>query len=230
MKIFSMSVWGENPRYIIGAKKNIELAKKFFPEFKVKLYVDKIENFKDFSKEIEIIEITDGSNGAFWRFYPLFENENNIVLVRDSDGRITYREQQAIEEWLKSEKSFHMMYDHEAHYEFPIMAGLFAYKGRLPMEMLEKMEMYKKQYYYTVDQVFLREIVWPFVKEDSLIHSINDENSWFSKTRKELKNKYSFINGWDENDMPLYAPTLQENKSFLGADLPEIFKFDEGIL
>jgi hypothetical protein len=228
-KIFSMSVFGNNPRYIMGAKRQVDLAKKFYPDFKIKIYVDDVNNFLDFDNDVDIIKVHSELDGTFWRFFPLFENEDNIVLVRDADGRVTYREKMAVEEWLESNKSFHTIRDHQSHYEYPIIACAFGYKGRLPDNVFKAMDLYKNQSYYTVDQVYLRDCVWPFVENDSFIHSMNDEDSWFSESRKNLKNKYAFLNAWDENDMPFYPDSLNNYSQFEIDKFNEIYKFDEGV-
>jgi hypothetical protein len=223
-KIISMSVWGDSPRYIVGAKRQVELAKKYFPDWKTIIYTDNAKNFLDIEDQVEIIEVKESTSGYFWRFRPMFENEDNIVLIRDSDGRITIREAMAVEEWLNSSKSFHTFRDHEAHYEFPIIACAFGYKGKLPNHLLSMMEYFEENYfYYTNDQVYLRDYVWDYVKDNSLVHSMMDEG-WFKDTRKNLINKFSFCgNGWDENDMPLYPEKI-------GGSLDNASPFDEGVI
>ena len=226
-----MSVFGDNKRYIEGARRQAELSKEFYPDWQVRIYVDNADNFSDFDDEIIINQVNDGTDGVFWRFLPMFENENNIVLVRDSDGRITSRESMAVEEWLRSDKSFHTFRDHEAHYEFPIIACAFGYKGRLPEVIKNTMNDFNTKFYYTSDQVWLRDCVWPYVKNDSMVHSMIDTDTWFAQSRNKLKNKYSFCgNGFDENDMPLYAENLRENASFDLDKLDRKYKFDKGEL
>ena len=229
MKIFAMSVWGDNPRYIVGARRQIELAREFYPDFAVRLYTDNVSNFKN-EKDIEIVDRSNCANGVFWRFEPLFESEDNIVIVRDTDGRITIREQMAVNEWLESTKTFHTFRDHEAHYEFPIIACAFGYKGKLENRILDVMKKFiSNPFYYTNDQVFLRDIVFPVVRYSALIHCMKE--GWFADTRQKLVNKYDFCgNGYDENDMPLYPPTLAECAQFNHRLLGECDKFNKGIL
>lgn len=225
-KIISMSVYGENPRYIIGAKKQYKIAKKLYTDWTVRIYTDKAINFVDIDADIR--EMPKSPNGVFWRFEPMFESPNNITMVRDSDGRITIREAIAINEWLNSGKSFHTFRDHEAHFQFPIIACAFAFKGKLPPEIKIAMNYFMDAaFYYTNDQVFLRDYVWPYVKDDSLVHDMN--TGWFKDTREKLKNRYEFCgNGWDENDMPLYPPFMSEMKGFDIKKLDSKYKFDEG--
>jgi hypothetical protein len=224
-KIISMSVWGTDPRYITGAIRQISLAKKYYPEWTVRIYTDNPDNYQG----VETVKICDSTYGMFWRFLPLFESDDNIVMVRDSDSRITIRESIAITEWLKSHEKFHVFRDHEAHYEFPIIGCAFALKGKLSKNAFEEMQKYQEVHRYLVDQFYLRDIVYPEIKNSLLVHSMLD--GWFGETRKKLVNPYSFCgNGYDENDMPLYGVNLEECKNFNPSNLDLKYKFDEGLL
>lgn len=228
-KIVSISSYGDSPRYIVGAHRQYELAKKFFPEWEFRAYVDDKSKYN--MPKANIIEVKDGSHGVFWRFEPLFEDYKNIVIVRDADGRITEREFIAVSEWQSSKKRFHVYRDHEAHFEFPVIACAFGYKGKLPTQLHAVMhEFARKTNYYTNDQIYLRDFVWKHVSDDVLVHSMN-EVGWFADTRRRLANPYSFCgNGYDENDMPLYPGTLAEMAGFDRKAVDARFKFDEGKL
>jgi hypothetical protein len=229
MKIISISVWGDNPRYIVGAHRQYELAKKYYPDWQFRIYTDNKDNFAGLS-DANIIEVTDGSYGMYWRFHAMFEDENNIVLVRDSDSRITVREQKAVNEWLQSDKKFHTFRDHDAHYEFPIIGCAFGYKGKFSTPVFNLMNKYTKELnYYVGDQIFLKDIIWPLVKDNVLVHSMKE--GWFAESRNNLKNPYDFCgNGYDENDMPIYAPTLAENAGLDPKSISEQYKFSGGVL
>jgi len=228
-KIISLSVWGNDTRYIVGANRQYELAKKYYPDWEFRIYTDDKNKFSNLTTA-NIIEVTDGSYGMYWRFKAMFADENNIVIVRDSDSRITVREQQAVNEWLASDKKFHTFRDHEAHFEFPIIGCAFGYKGKFDEHILILLNSYTQQFnYYVGDQIFLRDIIWPLVKDDTMIHSMND--GWFKETRQKLVNSYDFCgNGYDENDMPLYPPTLAECAGFNPSNSPKEFKFNNGEL
>lgn len=227
-KIISLSAYGQNPRYIVGMHRQYELAKQFYKDWEFRAYVDDKANYH--MPDANIIEVKDESHGVFWRFEPLFENDNNLVIVRDSDGRITYREMMAVNEWIMSSNSFHVYRDHEAHFEFPVIACAFGYKGRLS-EYLHNVMLHfaTKTNYYTNDQVYLRDFVWPSVKDNCMIHSMHE--GWFGETRLQLKNPYSFCgNGFDEFDMPLYPPSMSAFKEFDQPNLDIKFKFDKGVI
>lgn len=228
-KIISMSVWGDNPRYIEGARRQVELAKEFYPDWKVRIYIDDKSKLADL--DAELVEVTDGSYGMFWRFEPMFEDENNIVMVRDSDSRITIREQMAINEWLQSDKKFHTFKDHEAHYQFKIIGCAFAFKGKFPKEVHDKMQDYvKRMGVYVGDQIFLQEVIWPLVENDAMVHSMMDDG-WFKDTRKRLKNKFSFCgNGYSEKDLPLYPSRFKDFANWDPTNVSEETKFDKGVM
>lgn len=226
-KLISISVWGDKPRYVIGARRQIELAKKYLPDWNIRIYTDN-PTATNLYGGVEVVYCHDGSAGMYWRFYPLFDNSFDIVAVRDSDSRFSFRECRAMEEFVDSDKKFHVMRDHESHDEFPIMAGLFACRGPLDLNLFMIMKEYmKNNTNYLCDQNFLRDYIWPIVKNDTLIHSMHE--GWFGETRKTLKNRFSFIgNGYDENDMPLYPPSLRECIGFDPKQVDESYEFDGG--
>ena len=228
-KIISISVWGDSPRYIVGAQRQYELAKQFYPDWEFRIYTDDKQKFSNLT-DANIIEITDGTYGMYWRFYALFESEDNIVLVRDSDSRISAREHRAVTEWLDSDKKFHTYKDHDAHYEFPIIGCAFGYKGKFETPVLNLMKYYISKFnYYVGDQIFLKDVIWPIVQDNAMVHSMNE--GWFAETRNQLENPYDFCgNGYDENDMPLYPPTLAECQGYNPSNISTKYKFSNGQL
>jgi hypothetical protein len=51
----------------------------------------------------------------------------DIFLSRDLDSRFSEREVAAVDEWLKSEETFHVMRDHELHTN-EMLAGMWGVK------------------------------------------------------------------------------------------------------
>lgn len=209
-----MSVYGDNPRYKQGAL--IQAPIWISNGFNVTVYTD---NPSDYPSTINVILKEPSQNGVFWRFNHIFyAGKNDLTLIRDADGRPTEREFSAIEEFKESDKKFHIFRDHEAHLQWPIIACAFAIKGSLKdiveewviksalKAMVDAMD---RPFYYTNDQVWLRDWIWPYVAPHSYIHSI-EKPGWFKESRKK-GNRYQFCgNGWDENNMPLYPPEMSE--------------------
>ena len=104
-----------------------------------------------------------------WRFLPVVDEQVDILLVRDLDSDISPREVNAVNEFIQSEKDFHIMRDHPQH-EVPILGGTWGIKLLKP-EIREKMSssiwtMFRKDLFYASrdrsgpDQQLLRRIVW----------------------------------------------------------------------
>jgi protein O-GlcNAc transferase len=210
MKIISFCLYGENPRYHIGVEKNAELADKMLPDWLCYVYhnrtlpeivINKLSKFKN----IKLINVNMLDHGMFWRFLPFYESEDNICISRDADSRITNREVLCINEWLNSEKKFHIIKDHAQHFNMPIMGGMWGMKGDLDKTILDNMNEFinASGWHYGKDQEWLI-YLWQFAQKDCLIHSMRDA-SWFRDTRSNMENKFDFIgNGWTEDNKPMY--------------------------
>jgi len=206
-KIVSISVWGDMPRYCIGAIKNAKIAKQILPDWTCRIFVDHTVpngyiNELHSMENVEVAEVDDdGVFGAFWRFYSMFESDDNVTISRDSDSRISPREVRAINEWMTSDKKFSIIRDHDRHYDWPILAGMWGMKGKLQKTIKNKMLEYSKHHFYTSDQIFLKDVIWKEAKNNSYIHQFK-EIPWMMQNR----NSNHFIGqGYDENDTPLYS-------------------------
>jgi hypothetical protein len=192
-------------------EKNLNIANEILKDWICYIYhnselpksaINKFSSFKN-AKLIEIDELI--GHGVFWRFLPFFENENNICVSRDADSRITEREVSCIDEWLKSDKKFHIIKDHTQHYGVPIMAGMWGMKGKMSETILDNMKNFinSSDWYYGKDQDWLASL-WESIKNDCLIHGIR-ETTWLKESRVEMKDPFNFIgNGWTENEKPIY--------------------------
>jgi hypothetical protein len=109
--------------------------------------------------------------GMFWRFLVADDPEVDAWVVRDSDSRLNAREKAAVDEWLASGASIHVMRDHPNH-KRPINAGMFggrrdALKGK---SMAGLVRAWRDKKAYGGDLRFLNRVVWPLVKRDQLGH------------------------------------------------------------
>lgn len=201
-KIFAISVFGKDPRYVIGAYKQVHLAKYFYPDFERWLFVDDPSLYK---LDATIVGMP-GGDGQFWRF--LAGSSDAAVIFRDADSRVTIREAGAVEEWIQSGRSLHLIRDHDRHSPdiSKIFAGNFGFRGPWPIDVLAAMfTAMSGSYRYGRDQDFLRDYVYPLYEHDSLTHW---QDGWFGESRKKMANPYEFVGqGWDENDLPLYPPS-----------------------
>ena len=66
--------------------------------------------------------------GMYWRFLPIEDKNVDLFIVRDVDSRINNREEEAVNEWIQSDKILHVMRDHPHHY-YKILGGMWGFKN-----------------------------------------------------------------------------------------------------
>ena len=192
-KIISFSLWGDNPIYTIGAIRNAELSKDIYPDWVCRYYIGKsspkeiIEKLNSFDNT-EVIEMeSDGDwTGMFWRFYAAGDEDVDVVIVRDCDSRVNIREKEAVDEWLNSDKGFHIMRDHPYH-TTEILGGMWGSKKGVVSNIKNLIDTYVKGNFWQVDQNFLKEQIYPQIKNNCLVHDEFFEKKPFpSKRPKNL--------------------------------------------
>ena len=184
--IIAFSLWGKDPRYLSGAQHNAIVARYLYPGWTARFYVD--DSVPDgvikalIAQRAEVLRAPKqwpaGEYGLFWRF--LVEDDPNvsIYLIRDADSVMNIKERAAVEDWLASGKAFHVMRDWPAHSEL-ILAGMWgAHRGNLSQmgkRVNDHIRTAKKRLNNrTTDQMFLREKIWPIVRQDVCMH-----DAWF---------------------------------------------------
>ena len=206
-KIISFSLWGNNPKYTIGAVRNAELALTIYPEWICRFYIGKsvddniIEKIKSLENtEVFLMDEQGSWNSMFWRFFPASEDDVEIMISRDTDSRLSLREKSTVDEWLNSDKGFHIIRDHPWH-STEILGGMWGVKKGVIENIKKLIENFEKNDVYDVDQSFLRKIIYPLVKNNSLVH---DEFFNYNVDKKAIsleRMDYEFIGDvFDEND------------------------------
>jgi hypothetical protein len=179
-KVLSFSLWGDNPTYNIGAIKNAELAKEFYPDFECWFYIHQetvpeytIKKLQEFDNTKIIFKIGDLNKikPMMWRFESIDDLEVEIMMSRDTDSRFLLREKLAVDEWLNSKTLFHIMRDHP-HHNFAILGGMFGTKKipQLP-SWSNVMKNFIQEGDRNYDQNFLRDYIYPIIKNNSTIHA-----------------------------------------------------------
>lgn len=175
-KVIAYSLWGKIPKYLIGAVENVKLAEVLFPDWEVWIYYGQstpeeyILELAKFKNCRLINKNTEGDwSGMFWRFEPASKPDVSVMLSRDCDSRLSKREKAAVEEWLKSDKKFHIMRDHPWH-DIEILGGMWGAKYPVLANMDKLLKNVVKGDYWQVDQEFLKQSVYPIIKNESLVH------------------------------------------------------------
>jgi hypothetical protein len=196
--------------YWVGAIRNIEQAKNYFPGWICRFYIDEncdeklIETIKGDNVEVILVNSKDSFHGMFWRFWASEDPEVDIFLSRDCDSRFSDREFFAIKEWLESDKEFHIMRDHPYH-AVPILGGMWGCRNGLMRKislskMIENWGQFQRK---GIDQDFLGECVYPLVKDVAMEHcGFNLNYGGEIKPFPTTRNNYEFVGDvFDENEI-----------------------------
>jgi hypothetical protein len=138
--IVSFSIFGSNPRYTVGAIRQLRLYNSYSDvgpvRWDCRFYVGKSTPRWDVDALVSegglvtrMDDYPEDQTSTFWRFnvfstYPDYA----YYLIRDTDSRLCPREIAATNQWIESGKDFHLMRDHPYH-NVPVLAGLWGATG-----------------------------------------------------------------------------------------------------
>ena len=215
-KIVAFSLWGSSPKYTMGAIRNAELISSVYPGWIARFYCgssvpqDIVDRLKQLGSEVIEMHVPGDWTGMFWRFQAISDADVEVMISRDTDSRLTKREALAVEEWLKSDKNFHIMRDHPAH-NTVILGGMWGARKPILQDMSALVDAYVKQSYWQIDQQFLRNVIWPRVIGDYIVHDPFFQKIDFPAPRNGLE----FVGQvWDENEVTV-EEHLQELKRYI---------------
>lgn len=215
MKVISFSLYGDNPIYTEGCIKNAELKKEFFKEWDMWVYYNHTvpQNILDKLIELGVKLINTNENngffGSLWRFNPITELDIEYFISRDCDSRISLRDEIAVNEWIESGKTFHILRDHPHGHGWPMNAGMWGAKGNSIPNFKDLMTNYlinnNRTWDKSIDQCFLRDVIHPIVKDNLFLHDeyYNYEGIGVAIKRDRAIDGFAFIGeSIDENDIP----------------------------
>ena len=139
--IIAFTLFNWNPKYYVGAEKNIQQAKEMLPDWEVRIYyhedmilegaVEKLSNLGATLINVKDMVVTVNYSvhdyPYFWRFFAFFENTRTIV--RDLDSRLSNREVTYINKWIESNKDYFIIRDHPWHSAVP--SGLYGIRTQI---------------------------------------------------------------------------------------------------
>ncbi len=210
-KIISYSLWGNKPMYTVGALRNAELAKEIYPDWTCRFYVGKSVSadiinalIQHDNTEVFVMNEQGDWTGMFWRFYPASDSDVGVMISRDTDSRLDMREKLAVDEWLASGKSFHIMRDHPYH-ATEILGGMWGARGTILADMKTMIADYVKGDFWQVDQNFLKEKIYPMIRHDCCVHDEFFEKKSFPEIRQPQRFVGQAYNEKDEILHPEHA-------------------------
>jgi hypothetical protein len=175
MYAFSFCLYGPfTPKYYGGLTENLKLISKYYPNWRVFVYVgtDVPESFySTLGEQVTVFTtIHKGPILMMYRFLAISEPDIECMFVRDADSRIHYRDRWAIGDFLSSSKIAHSIRDHPYH-TIPILGGLWGLK-RCDISMRDLVSPFlNNEWAFGMDQLFLKDIIYPLVENRILVHT-----------------------------------------------------------
>lgn len=175
-KVISFSLWGKNPKYTIGAVKNCLLARQVYPDWICRIYYGRsvpeyiISVLSELSN-VELMRMSESGDwtGMFWRFLAASDPEVSVMISRDTDSRLSFREKKCVDAWLESDKDVHSIRDHNGH-DIPMLGGMWGSRNGVLKDIDRMIVEFKKGNFWQVDQNFLTQKVYPIVKDKMISH------------------------------------------------------------
>ena len=227
----SFSLYGSDLRYCVGAIKNAIIAQQILDEeYDLIFFVGQsvpswvISTLRLFPN-VQIIQTDapEDHTAKLWRFLAC-ELDYDFVAFRDADARLSLRELKAHEEFIESGLDAHIMKDHPIGHNYPINAGMFTVRSVLFKDIRALMESADISSYYTQDQDFLRNMIYPRIQFSCFIHDeFYDTDVEGKSIRKpyvlEPVNEVSHIGAaLDENDKFFFTVDQQKSVALSGDD------------
>lgn len=181
---FSFCLYGpDNPRYYVGMRENVILINAFYPDWVIYVYLgsDVTQEIRNFLASYPNVRIRDtgevGAINMIHRFYAIDEPDVDLMLVRDADSRVHWKDRWAINQFVPQTQFIaHTIRDNKEH-KAPLMGGLWGLRKSSGLNMHEEYAAYKEDaargYFFGHDQNFLMDVIYPKVADRLLAHYSN---------------------------------------------------------
>lgn len=176
-RVIAFSLYNGNlPRYGDGAVVNARLWKQIFPDWEMWVYHDATTPEKVLATlraaGVKLIDMRNSglSNAMTWRFTVAAEASVDRFIIRDIDARLNTRDKDAIDEWIKSGKRFHVLRDHPSHSNYPMSGGLWGgTKDAIP-DIISRLKAKAISKEYVADMNWLTNVIWPIAQQSVMQH------------------------------------------------------------
>lgn len=177
---FSFCLYGpENPRYYPGMLENVYLAGIHFPAWKVYIYhapdvTHSILNHLAACSNV-VLKPTGvtGPKNMIHRFFAIDEPGVDLMMVRDADSRIHWKDRWAIRRFVASPYLAHTIRDNIEH-TARMMGGLWGIKKSAGLNIRAEYDAYVEDtslgHRNAHDQNFLADVIYPKVLPTLLVH------------------------------------------------------------
>ena len=216
VRIIAFSLWGRDPKYVIGAIRNAELGPRIYPGWICRFYcgastpIDAVATLEAFP-HVEVVRRTEDGDwtGMFWRFLAAADRAVDVAIFRDTDSRLGARERAAVDAWLATDRPAHVMRDHPMH-DVPILGGMWGVRGGILPDIAALIGGRPREARWQIDQEFLAETIAPRLRRQWIEH---DEYFARMKFPTVRRGREYVGQPFDEHDRPLLpGPTTLERR------------------
>lgn len=177
VNVLSFSLYGAAPIYCEGAVRNAELAPRVYPGWVVRVYVDRsvpeyvVDRLAALGCDVVIVDADSRGpeHGKFWRFAVAADPTVARFVCRDADSRLNAREKAAVDAWIASGATFHVMRD-SIHHRKRMLGGMWGGIGNAIPDMPARIDGWADFATWGDSDRFLCERVWPLVADRCLVH------------------------------------------------------------
>jgi hypothetical protein len=174
--IVSFSLYGNLPIYTEGAIRNAELVHEFYPGWGARFYVDCtvpdpiVLALREREAEIVFVAKNLGPMyGRYWRMLIAADPNVQRFLIRDCDSRLNSREKAAVNAWLASGFSFHIMRD-SIHHKTRMLAGMWGGVGGVVKDIETLIDNWGRYSTQGDCDRFASEVIYPIIADDYICH------------------------------------------------------------
>ena len=176
--VIAFSLWGHQRTYLWGALDNLLAAPRMYAGWQIRIYLDDSvpapvqAMLRELGADLRLQPGGQTTRQKLcWRFHVANDPTVHRFLVRDIDSVLNARERAAVDAWLDSGKTFHVMRDWWTHTDL-MLAGMWGGVAGVLPPITELLANYRPVAMETpnVDQWFLRDVVWPLLRDDCLVH------------------------------------------------------------
>jgi hypothetical protein len=227
-KIISFSLWGSDPRYCHGAVTNAILAKRYYPGWTCRFYVDwhSVPTTTVLELSILGVELFNMEQGVPFMMNRFLAGDSPDVerfISRDCDSRLGPEEAAAVAEWIAEDTILHTCRAHPAHAR-PINGGMFGLMTKRDNGQAPNMRTLIQDFLavnrvdpngYSVDQSFLSVSVWSWARKSATQHDAVCRQAYPNSKPFPVKWQWPRFMGevilFDEQGNEVYRPGDFEN-------------------
>ena len=227
VNIVAYSLYGSNPRYCEGAVLNCHAVARLLPGWSCRFYHDQSVPDDVLLRlrraGAQLLLVNDGVKKQIpplmWRNLVVDSPEVHRFLLRDADAVVSEREKICVDAWLRSPFWFHLIRDWGTHSEL-MLAGLWGGCSGVIPDMRQEIIRYMSPGNRSPshhDQHFLRECLWPTVRQSVLSH--DSQFDFFNNTPMEPLPPVNDVNS-DEGERHI-GSNLSNTKVAISAPYPD---------